>query len=342
MTNPDRVAFTLFGRDIYWYGILMAAGILIAIWLAGKEEKRKRLPQDTILDACLYMIPLGVICARLYYVIFEWQYYGQHPIEILYIWQGGLAFYGSLLGGLLGLWLYGRHKKVRMLRIMDCVAPGLVLAQAIGRWGNFFNQEAFGLPVNNGSLMWFPLTVRIDGPHYFNGQLCSNPYHLATFFYESVWCFLVFIFLWANRKKFKHDGDAFLTYGLLYGFERMFVEGLRGDSLYLLQPGGLLPEGVRVSQLGAFLGVVCIAAFFIIRHNKEKRLGKLIWPAPEAVAEEAGESLETDEASAQAEEAPEEEEEFDEGQSPDETEAPEAGEKPDEGETPDETKGGAE
>ncbi len=339
MTNPDRVAFTLFGRDIYWYGILMAAGILIAIWLADKEEKRKRLPQDTILDACIYMIPLGVICARLYYVIFEWRYYGQHPIEILYIWQGGLAFYGSLLGGLLGLWLYSRHKKVRMLRmlsIMDCAAPGLVLAQAIGRWGNFFNQEAFGLPVNNGSLMWFPLTVRIDGLHYFNGQLCSNPYHLATFFYESVWCLLVFIFLWANRKKFKHDGDSFLAYALLYGFERMFVEGLRGDSLYLLQPGGLFTEGVRVSQLGAFLAVVCIAAFLIIRRNKEKRLGRLIWPAPEVVAEEAGESLETNEASEPVGEALEAEEVFDEEQAPDKAEAPEADERSDE------TKGEAE
>ena len=92
MTNPDRVAFTLFGRDIYWYGILMAAGILIAIWLADKEEKRKGLPKDTILDACLYMIPLGILCARHYYVIFEWKYYSLHPIEIFYFWEGGLAF----------------------------------------------------------------------------------------------------------------------------------------------------------------------------------------------------------------------------------------------------------
>lgn len=285
MTNPSRVAFTLFGRDIYWYGILMAAGILLAIWLADKEEKRKGLPKDTILDACLYMIPLGVVFARLYYVIFEWQYYSQHPADIFRIWQGGLAFYGSLLGGLLGIWLYSRHKKIRMLRIMDCVAPGLALAQALGRWGNFFNQEAYGLPVNNGSLIWFPMTVRIDGVHYFNGEICTNPYHLATFFYESMWCLLIAAVLWANRKKFKHDGDAFLTYALLYGFERMLVEGLRGDSLYLIQPGGLIAEGIRVSQLGAFLGVVCVAAFFLIRRSKEKKLGRLIWPAPEAVVE---------------------------------------------------------
>ena len=248
MVNPDRVAFTIFGKDIYWYGVLMAIGILIAIWLGTKEERRKNLPKDTILDCCLYMIPLGVVCARLYYVIFEWKYYSQHLIEVFYVWEGGLAFYGALLGGLLGLWLASRHKKLRLLKLMDCIAPGVVLAQAIGRWGNFFNQEAFGLPVNNGALYWFPLCVRIDGVHYFNGELCSNPYHLATFFYESAWCFLVFLFLWSYRKKFKHDGDAFFTYAFLYGFERMFVEGLRGDSLYLIQPGELFAQGIRVSQ----------------------------------------------------------------------------------------------
>ena len=195
----------------------------------------------------------------------------------------------SLLGGLLGLWISSRHKKLRMLKLLDCVAPGVVLAQAIGRWGNFFNQEAFGLPVENSNLLWFPMSVRIDGTHYFNGQLCDNPYHLATFFYESLWCLLVFIFLWSYRKKFKHDGDAFFTYLLLYGFERMFVEGLRGDSLYLIQPGGWIAEGVRVSQAGSFLAVVAVAAFFIIRWRKEKKLGRLIWPRPQAAGEAAAE-----------------------------------------------------
>ena len=291
MVNPDRVAFTIFGKDIYWYGVLMAIGILIAIWLGTKEERRKNLPKDTILDCCLYMIPLGVVCARLYYVIFEWKYYSQHLIEVFYVWEGGLAFYGALLGGLLGLWLASRHKKLRLLKLMDCIAPGVVLAQAIGRWGNFFNQEAFGLPVNNGALYWFPLCVRIDGVHYFNGELCSNPYHLATFFYESAWCFLVFLFLWSYRKKFKHDGDAFFTYAFLYGFERMFVEGLRGDSLYLIQPGELFAQGIRVSQLGSFVAVVIIGIFFLVRRAKEKKLGRLIWPAPE-VAEAPAEAAE--------------------------------------------------
>lgn len=286
MTNPDKVAFTVFGKDIYWYGILMCVGILVAIWLANKEEKRKGLPQDSILDSCLYMIPLGVVFARLFYVVFEWNnYYSQHPIEVFYVWQGGLAIYGALLGGLLGLWLASRRKKLRFLRMVDCIAPGVVLAQAIGRWGNFFNQEAFGLPVNNGSLMWFPMSVRIEGVHYFNGLPCDNPYHLATFFYESMWCLLVFIFLWSYRKKFKHDGDAFLSYVLLYGTERMFVEGLRGDSLYLIRPGGFFTDGVRVSQLISLVAVLAVAVFFLVRRNKEKKLGRLIWPAPLAAPE---------------------------------------------------------
>ena len=287
MVNPSRVAFTLFGRDVYWYGILMALGILLAVWLTLKEGKRKRLTEDDILDMCLVIIPAGVVGARLYYVIFEWASYAANPIRIFYIWEGGLAIYGAVIGGLLGMFIYSGVKKHRFLKLADCIAPGLVLAQSIGRWGNFFNQEAFGLPINNGALMWFPMAVRIDGMHYFNGELCSNPYHLATFFYESVWCLIVFIILWSCRKKFKHDGDAILSYAALYGFERMFVERLRGDSLYLIKPGaGLFAEGIRVSEMLSFVVVVCVVAFFIARGIQEKKQGRLIWPSPEVFEEE--------------------------------------------------------
>ena len=283
MQLPDRVAFTLWGKDIYWYGILMAVGIVVAVLLAMREGKRKKLPEDTIVDLCLVMIPLGVVFARLYYVLFELDRYLQDPITILYIWEGGLAIYGAVLGGLLGAVIYARVKKLRFLRLVDCIAPGLVLAQAIGRWGNFFNQEAFGLPINNGELLWFPFAVKIEGLHYFNGVLCENPYHMATFFYESVWCLLVFIFLWSYRKKFRHDGDAFLTYAMLYAFERMFVEGLRGDSLWLIE------GAVRVSQLLSALLFLAALGFLLVRHFKEKKLGYLIWPKPETPAEDAAE-----------------------------------------------------
>ena len=316
MNNPSRVAFTLFGRDVYWYGVLMALGILIGVWLTLREGKRKKLTEDDILDMCLVIIPSGVVGARLYYVIFEWASYASNPIRALYIWEGGLAIYGAVIGGLIGMFIYSRVKKIRFLKLADCIAPGLVLAQAIGRWGNFFNQEAFGLPINNGELMWFPFAVYIEGYHTFNGQPCSNPYHMATFFYESVWCFIVFIILWSCRRKFKHDGDAILSYAALYGLERMFVERLRGDSLYIIKPGGSIAAGVRVSEMLSFILVVAIAAFFLIRYFKEKKLGRLIWPAPEAEPEEGtteneagnAEDCENEETSEAAEEKPEPEE----------------------------------
>lgn len=300
MNNPSRVAFTLFGRDVYWYGVLMALGILIGVWLTLKEGKRKKLTEDDILDMCLVIIPSGVVGARLYYVIFEWESYAANPIRALYIWEGGLAIYGAVIGGLLGMFIYSRVKKIRFLKLADCIAPGLVLAQAIGRWGNYFNQEAFGLPINNGELTWFPFAVYIEGYHTFNGQPCSNPYHMATFFYESVWCLIVFIILWSCRRKFKHDGDAILSYFALYGIERMFVERLRGDSLYIIKPGGAIAAGVRVSELLSFILVVSIAAFFLVRHFREKKLGRLIWPALEA---EPGEEPIADGAGAEGREA---------------------------------------
>lgn len=284
MTNPDRVAFNVFGRDIYWYGVLIAVGILSAIFLAMREAKRKGMHEDTVLDLCLLIIPCGIIGARLYYVLCELDQYMHNPIEMLYIWNGGLAIYGGVIGGMIAMWLYSKKKKIRFLKLADIMAPGLVLAQGLGRWGNFFNQEAFGLPITNEKLMWFPFAVRIDGPHMFNDAACTNPYHLATFFYESVWCFLVFIFLWVRRKKFKHDGDVFLWYAFLYSFERMFVEGLRGDSLWLI-------DGViRISQLLSALMFVGIGLFFIIRSNKEKKLGKLVWPSMEEAPEKADEA----------------------------------------------------
>ena len=127
MTNPDRVAFTLFGKDIYWYGILMAIGIVIAVVIAQLEEKRKKLPKDIIIDLCLVIIPAGVIGARLYYVLFQLQEYLADPIRILYIWEGGLAIYGAVIGGLIAVFVFARVRKVRFLALVDCIAPGLVL-----------------------------------------------------------------------------------------------------------------------------------------------------------------------------------------------------------------------
>ncbi len=326
MTNPDRVAFTLFGKDIYWYGILMAIGIVIAVIIAQLEEKRKKLPKDIIIDLCLVIIPAGVIGARLYYVLFQLQEYLADPIRILYIWEGGLAIYGAVIGGLIAVFVFARVRKVRFLALVDCIAPGLVLAQAIGRWGNFFNQEAFGLPITSEMLAkfpilnYFPFSVSLDGAHYFDNALCTacvtaangGHLHLATFFYESFWCLLIFIFIMLARKRFKHDGDSFVWYALLYAFERMFVEGLRADSLWLIQPGADGLGGIRVSQLLSAVVFALAAAFLIVRAIREKKLGRLIWPAPLEVADDGGTPAEGDEAESENGENAEEEEDSDE------------------------------
>ncbi len=267
MQNPDRIAFSIGDLTVYWYGILMALGIIVAVILASVEVRRKKLPNDTAVDLCLVTIPLGIIGARLYYVFFNFSLYQANPISILYIWEGGLAIYGAVLGGVLGISIYALAKKIRLLKLFDVCAPGLVLAQAIGRWGNFFNQEAYGPLVENPAHQWFPLSVLIDS----TGEI-----HYATFFYESMWCLITFLVLWFFlRKRVKHDGDIFLWYALLYSFERMLVEGLRTDSLYI---GA---TDIRVSQLLSAALFLCIGIFFVVRAIREKKLNRLIWPAPE-------------------------------------------------------------
>ncbi len=263
MTNPSRVAFTVFGRDVYWYGVLIAAAVLIGIILSYRRAKQYGVKQDDIIDFALWAVPVAVICARLYYVVFEWDIFKGDLLKILRLWEGGLAIYGAVIGGVVTAVIFCRARKISFWSIADIVAPALVLGQAIGRWGNFFNQEAFGIQVTNPAHMWFPLAVRIDA---------TNTIHYATFFYESLWCFLIFVFLMLMSKRFKHRGDCFLWYVTLYSFERALVEGLRTDSLYI--------GDVRVSQLLSALLFVAGIAFIIWRHLKEKRTGVLVGAAP--------------------------------------------------------------
>ena len=250
MTIPERVAFTLFGKNIYWYGVLMAVGIILAVLLANREEKRKKLPADIIIDMCLVIIPCGVVGARLYYVLFHLDRYLQNPISILYIWEGGLAIYGAVIFGLLGAFVFSRVRKVRFLKLADCIMPGLALAQAIGRWGNFFNREAFGDYTNNLFAMQLPVSavraneitqkmwdhvVTVNGVEYIQVH--------PTFLYESLWNVGVLLFLFWFRKRKKFNGEVFLMYLIGYGLGRIWIEGLRTDQL-------LLPVvGLPVSQL---------------------------------------------------------------------------------------------
>ena len=233
MFEITRSALILFGFELHWYGLLIAAGVLAAVLLACSREKRLGLERDTALNVALLAVPVAIVCARLYYVLFSWEYYAAHPQEILNIRQGGLAIYGGVIGGVLTGWIYCRVKKISFPKGLDLAAPSIALGQAIGRWGNFFNQEAYGAAVTKPGLQFFPLAVSIEG----------SGWHWATFFYESLWCALIVAFILTGERKrfFRRDGDIFGSYLLLYGLERALVEGLRTDSLYL--------GPIRVSQL---------------------------------------------------------------------------------------------
>lgn len=226
------------------YGLLIAIGILVAVFLCHKQEKEKGLPEDTAIDLALWCVPLAIVGARLYYVAFQWAQYKDNLLSILYVWEGGMAIYGGIIGGVLGGLLMAKVKKLPFLKMADMVAPVLMLAQAIGRWGNFVNGEAYGYEILNPSLQFFPVAVQIDGV-----------WHMATFFYESLWNVIGFLMLWLNRKKVRRDGNLAFCYLIWYGVGRSVIEGLRTDSL-MMGP-------LRVSQwLSIFLvivGILCLA-----------------------------------------------------------------------------------
>lgn len=238
---------TLFGF-IPMYPLLIVTGVLFALFFSSREEKRLSLPRDTAIDLVLTALPAGIVGARLYYVAFAWELYRDNPVSALYIWEGGLAIYGGIIGGFIAVSLCARHKKLPLSLLLDVIIIGVPLAQAIGRWGNFFNMEAYGEAVSNPALCFFPLCVFIPA----DGQ-----WHLATFFYESCWDLLVFGCLWRFRKKKKRRGDLFLWYVLLYGAGRCLIEGLRTDSLML--------GSLRVSQLLSALACIAVLAIFLIR-----------------------------------------------------------------------------
>lgn len=258
MIYVTSTALHLFGLTIHWYGLIIAVGIVLAILLAARREARLNLPRETTLDLALVCIPVAVVCARLYFVIFSWETYADDPVRALYIWEGGMAIYGGILGGLLAGGLYARAKRISFFRLTDLVAPSLALGQAIGRWGNFVNQEAYGAVVTAQWQRFFPLAVWIEA----DGQ-----WHYATFFYESAWCALIVAaLLWAERRRlFRRPGDIFFSYVLLYGLERALVEGLRTDSLYL--------GPIRVSQALSLLAMLAAALILCLRVQNGRRWG---------------------------------------------------------------------
>jgi len=270
---PDPVAFTLFGKEVYWYGILIASGVLIGVLMAMRRAKKLGYNPDHIVDFCLLAIPLAIIGARLFYVLTYKDPNGvnpyfQNPISMLYVWQGGLAIFGGVIGGALGAWIFYKWRKIPFWDLADIAAPSLILGQAIGRWGNFINQEAFGYAVINPDWQWFPAAVWIDNLAKCTDPLCKGAeygihWHMATFFYESMWNLLVFVILLLIFKaKKRRPGDVFASYIVLYSLGRAVVEGLRTDSLMV--------AGFRINQVISIVMMIAGVVFLILRHRKKK------------------------------------------------------------------------
>ena len=245
---------TLFGLSFHWYGVIIAAGMALAVALACVRERRMDVPRDTALDLALIGIPAAILGARIYYVLFSWREYAANPIRALYIWEGGMAIYGGIIGGVLAGYLYARRKGLPFLRLADLAAPSIALGQAIGRWGNFVNQEAYGAVATQPWQQRFPISVFIRA----DGQ-----WHFATFFYESAWCFIIVAALLVaeRRHRFRRDGEIFRSYVFLYALERALVEGLRTDSLYL--------GPFRVSQLLSLAALLTCAAIALAQAKRK-------------------------------------------------------------------------
>ncbi len=270
----DKVAFTVFGRDVAWYGILITFGMILCVLYANYiATHREELKSDDVVDLAFYVIIFGVLGARLYYVLFELDAYivtsgtflqnvAQSFVRIISIWNGGLAIYGGVLAGLLTAYLFARHRKIPFLKLFDILGATVLIGQIIGRWGNFVNMEAHGgettLPWRMGLLTSYSGTIPADG--VWDRAIYVHP----TFLYESLWNLIGFCILNALYKKKKYDGEIFGGYCIWYGFGRMLIEGLRTDSL-MLGP-------IRISQLVGALSCVFGVIFCLIRAKQTKKV----------------------------------------------------------------------
>ena len=262
--NPDRTISI--GRfSIHIYGILIALGLMLAVVYAWKRCKQFGIREDDLTDGVLWIVPFAVVCARLYYCIFQWSSYKDNPISILYIWQGGLAIYGGVIGAAIGVVIHCKFKKIKIPALLDLVALGFLIGQCVGRWGNFFNQEAYGC---NTDLPW-GMTGDIIQKGV-NGEVADqlSPVH-PTFLYESLWCLLGALVLHVMFvKMYRFRGQIFASYLIWYGAERAVIEGLRSDSLMI--------GSVRVSQIVAILAVAIGATLLVLLPRSDKERARVL------------------------------------------------------------------
>ena len=249
--NPSRVAFNLLGKDVYWYGIIIAFGFILAVIYAMKRAKQFGLTEDHILDFLFVAVPASIVCARAYYCIFYWELFADDPISVLYIWEGGIAIYGAVIGAVIAALLFCRVKKLPAGPLMDIGSLGLLIGQMVGRWGNFMNREAHGEITDSFLKMGI---VR-------GGEVV---YYHPTFLYESGWNLVGFVLLHIYSKRRKFDGEVFALYVAWYGLGRTWIEGLRTDSLYLFG------TGIRVSQLLAAVSCAAAVAYVVWRRTRKE------------------------------------------------------------------------
>ncbi|MBP2620447.1 prolipoprotein diacylglyceryl transferase [Streptococcus panodentis] len=253
----DPVAFHLGPFSIRWYAVCIVTGLVLAVYLAMKEAPRKKIIPDDILDFILIAFPLAIVGARIYYVAFEWDYYSKNPIKIIDFWNGGIAgiaIYGGLIAGAIVLYFFTRRRLINTIDFLDIAAPSVMIAQSIGRWGNFFNQEAYGAAVK--SLNYLPGFIR-------DNMYIDGSYRQPTFLYESLWNLLGFslVLFLRRRPKFLRQGEITAFYLVWYGFGRMIIEGMRTDSLMF--------AGLRVSQWLSLLLIFAGLAIIIYQRRRQ-------------------------------------------------------------------------
>lgn len=256
MNNPIMLDLGII--SIRWYSFFIFAALILGGILVMKESKKWNISEDFMINLAFYLIPISIIGARLYFVFFHWDYYSNHTLEIFQIWNGGLAIHGALLSGLLFLLFYSHKHKINSLRLLDIIVVGLLLGQAIGRWGNFMNGEAHG-PVTTLAFL-----QSLHLPQFIiDGMFIDGAYYHPTFLYESLWCFLGFILiLFIRRYKYIKIGQPTAFYLVWYGLGRFFIEGLRTDSLMF--------HGFKMAQVVSIIMIISGILLFFIRGRGSK------------------------------------------------------------------------
>lgn len=278
----DPVAISLGPLSVHWYGLILGTAALIGLWLAIREGKRHGLDSELFLDMMIWVIPVAIVGARLYYVAFEWDYYAQHPMDIFAVWKGGLAIHGGLIGAFVAGAFFVKRRQIAFFHLADIVAPSIILGQAIGRWGNFINQEAHGSEVSRSFLESLHLPDWIIDQMYIQGA-----YYHPTFLYESIWNVIGLLLLLLLRRFNPRRGEIFFSYLIWYSLGRFFIEGVRTDSLafhgpewlakalnllwspvnVMFEPGMIADGNVRIAQLVS-LSLVIVAALAIVLRRK--------------------------------------------------------------------------